>query len=286
MSQASRHALGSALRAVPGARLLSHAVRSGLEALRPFPLPAYKASPPAIGADDPMGSFLPPTAATLAEAAMSEEAANFVSSVLEKLKPSLEINASRYYYRYGRARYGRHWRYADLPTVLWAAAMLLRPERYLEIGVRQGRSAAVVGAVSPRSEIYGFDLWLADYGGEPNPGPDFVRSELRASGHAGAVELVSGDSKETLPAFLRRHRDLYFDVITIDGDKSVRGFASDLAHALPRLKLGGIVVTDDLPLVPTLRRVWRRVVEDDTRYAAWEFALSGKGGVAAAVRVG
>ena len=233
-----------------------------------------------------MGSFLPPTVATLAEAAMSDEAANFVSSVLEKLTPSHEISASRYYYRFGRARYGRHWRYADLHTVLWAAAMLLRPQRYLEVGVRQGRSAAVVGAVAPRCEIYGFDLWLPDYAGEPNPGPDFVRDELRAAGHAGPVELVTGDSKRTLPAFLNAHREFYFDIVTIDGDKSVRGFASDLAHALPRLKLGGIVVTDDLPLVPALRRVWRRAVEDDARYSPWEFALSGKGGVAAAVRVG
>ena len=72
--------------------------------------------------------------------------------------------------------------------------------------------------------------------------------------------------------------------MSIDGDKSVRGIASDFANALPRLKLGGIVVFDDLAVKPVLRRVWDRVVRNNHRYVDWEFD-SGTHGVAAAVRV-
>ena len=97
--------------------------------------------------------------------------------------------------------------------------------------------------VRPQCAIYGFDLWVPDYAGGPNPGPEFVQEELARVGHEGDLVLESGDSRTTLPAFLERHPDLYFDVITIDGDKSVPVVASDYANALPRLKIGGVVVT-------------------------------------------
>jgi hypothetical protein len=72
-------------------------------------------------------------------------------------------------------------------------------------------------------------------------------------------------------------------MITIDGDKSVRGFAGDMAVALPRLKIGGVVLVDDLVVVPALRRVWHRVIEREPRFSSWEFAY-GDYGVAIAVR--
>ncbi len=72
--------------------------------------------------------------------------------------------------------------------------------------------------------------------------------------------------------------------MTIDGDKTVGGFAGDLACALPRLKLGGVLAVDELAVVPALRRVWRRVIERDARFVSWEFVDAGYG-VAVAVRV-
>lgn len=94
---------------------------------------------------------------------------------------------------------------------------------------------------------------------------------------------MSGDSRRTLAAFLERHPALFFELMTLDGDKSVRGFARDLASALPRLKVGGVLIVDDLAVVPALRRVWHRVIERDKRFVSWEFIDAGYG-VAAAVR--
>ena len=77
-------------------------------------------------------------------------------------------------------------------------------------------------------------------------------AELRAAGHHGKVELLSGLSQQTVPAFLHQHPGLYFDLITIDGAKTVMEVAGDFANALPRLRVGGVVVFDDLPIFPHL----------------------------------
>lgn len=214
---------------------------------------------------------------------MSEEAATAVAPVLDRLTPSEQSQSVQSLYRKAREKFGPHWRYADLLTALWAAATFLQPKSYFEIGMLRGRSAAVVGSLSPDCAIYGFDLWIQGYAGADNLGPDFVRGELRKAGHAGQVTLVSGDSRETVPAFLREHPGLYFDLINVDGDHSVTGAAVDLANTLPRLKVGGIVVMDDVRWSPPLLRVWERSVKQSKCFATWEFTDAGFG-IAAAVR--
>ena len=273
-----------ALRGVPGFRRVARSLRAGWQRRRPFPRPRYLDSTPRIGGDDPWHPFFPPTAGTVGSAAISEEAADFVMNVLDKLTPTEDHVAEAFYYSWSRAKFGEHLRYADLLTTLWAAATFVQPANYLEVGVHRGRGCAVVGSACPDVAIYGFDLWDPDYVGRENPGPDFVRDELRAVGHTGDVVLVPGDSRKTLPAFLRERPQLSFGLITIDGDKSVRGFGGDVAAALPRLQLGGVLIVDDLAVVPVLRRVWRAVIEQDRRFLSWEFA-DGAHGVAVAVRM-
>ena len=263
---------------------LTYRMRVAWWKVRPFQLPKYSADTPTVGRGGPMDFHLAPTAATIGAAAMSEEAAAEVAAVADKLTPDDNLLAVRFRYAWARDQYGKHWRFADLPMTLWAASTLLHPTAYLEIGVWRGRSAAVVGTVAPDCAIYGFDMWIPGYGGSENLGPEFVKGELKLIGHTAKVVLVSGDSRQTLPAFLREHPDLYFDLITIDGDKSIGGAASDFAAALPRLKVGGIVVYDDMPSLPRLRRIWNKVIESDFRYVHWEFH-NATFGVAAAVRI-
>ena len=246
-------------------------------------MPRYIPDAPRTGGTTSLDPFFPPNALTLASTAMSEEAAHAVMTVLDKLTPSNEIAAQQLFYRWGETKFGRHWRFADMTTVLWAAATLVQPDSYLEIGVHRGRSSAVVANTRPTCAIYGFDLWIEGYGGMDNPGPEFVQGELRAVGHRGSLELASGNSHKTVPAFLREHPDLYFDLITVDGDHSFLGGAIDIANVLPRLKIGGIVVFDDITVAPALLVVWERLVKQDDRYASWEFTDDAYG-VAAAIR--
>lgn len=251
--------------------------------VRPFPLPRYRRPTPRMDGDHPWNPFLPPTAATLAAAALSANAADYVAGFFDRLTPSPHNDASRYLYRLSQAKFGEHWRFADILRTLWAACTLIQPKTYLEIGVWRGRSAALVAELCPACDIYGFDLWIPDYAGAENPGPEFVRGELKNVGHTGKVELISGDSKQTLPAFLAQHPDLFFDVISLDGDKSIVGAGSDYANALPRLRVGGIALTDDLAGNPHLWRIWNKLIKRDRRYVSWEFIDAGFG-VAAAIR--
>jgi predicted O-methyltransferase YrrM len=249
----------------------------------PLPSPRYLQETPAID-DGGKGLYYRLTAETLGTAALAPEAKDFVLDVIGRLTPIDELEVLRAKMRAGLEKFGTHWRYANLHTVLSTASYFLQPAEYLEIGVRRGYSAAVVAAMCPSSNIYGFDLWVEDYVDVPNPGPDFVRKELANVGHEGTTTLVSGDSKATVPQFLAEHPDLFFDMVTVDGVKSLRGAASDFVHTLPRLKIGGVAVYDDLPVKPLLRRVWNRMVRDDHRFVTWEF-LDGDLGVAAAIRV-
>lgn len=278
-----------AIRRVPAARSLARSVRRGLTQLRPMPMPAYVSGTPDTRGATALESYFPPTISTLAEAALAPETAERVVALLKRLTPTDDTRGQELFYQWAQARFGQHWRYADITTVLAAAAILLQPKAYLEIGVRRGRSAATVVSCAPECAIYGFDLWMSGYGGllapDANPGPDFVRGELAAAGHRGEVTLISGDSRQTVPRLLAERTDLYFDLINVDGDHSTRGAARDLANVLPRLKVGGIIVFDDISSAPWLADVWRWYIKDDGRYRSWEYDEAGAG-VAAAIRVG
>jgi predicted O-methyltransferase YrrM len=88
-----------------------------------------------------------------------------------------------------------------------------------------------------------------------------------------------------LPRLFSQRPDLTFDLITVDGDHSPRGAARDLQDVLPRLRIGGVLVFDDIshPQHPKLLEIWRRVVVAERRYSTWHFDDVGYG-VAVAVR--
>lgn len=207
-----------------------------------------------------------------------------VLKILDLLEADDYINFLKSYYDEGLKRFGRLWRYADILSVLYAVSSILRPVSYLEIGVRRGRSMAMVGANCPHCHLVGFDLWEGVYAGIPNPGPDFVRNELKKTGYFGEMELIKGDSHITVPDYFKK-KDDYFDVITVDGDHSEKGAKQDLVTVLPRLKIGGIIVFDDIchPSHSYLDRVWDRVVGRDPRFLSWKFSELGYG-IAMAIR--
>ncbi|HVN31929.1 MAG TPA: class I SAM-dependent methyltransferase [Thermoanaerobaculaceae bacterium] len=258
--------------------LVRLACRLGLaEANRPLgSVPATVFAPP------DGGSWYAPVmlpAESLGARATSAACARGVLATLERLEPDAYAAYVCAYYREGLARFGDGWLYADILTALHAAAELVRPKSYLEIGVRRGRSLAVVAAVCPECDILGFDLWLPGYAGMPNPGPEFVGSELKKIGHRGRLHLVSGDSHATVPRYLRDNPEAQFDVVTVDGDHSRRGATLDLRQVMPRIKIGGVLVFDDIchPDFRHLRQVWKTRVVSRREFASWEFTALGYG---------
>jgi hypothetical protein len=156
---------------------------------------------------------------------------------------------------------------------------LLAPKRYLEIGVRRGRSVAAVVSANPECALVMFDMWVAGYAGMENPGPDFVRQELKHIGHCGDMKFIDGDSHVTVPLYLARNPDESFDLITVDGDHTPEGAVQDLCDVLPRLKIGGAIIFDDVchPIHPELGKVWHDVVASDPRYSAFTYSDCGYG---------
>jgi len=150
-------------------------------------------------------------------------------------------------------------RYWDLACALNVLARTIEPRRYLEIGVRRGKSMVQVAAAAPRCHIVGIDLWIQPYGGVDNPGPDFVRREIQAAGHTGVLDFISGDSQAVLPQFVRENPAIRFDIVTVDGDHSDEGAWADLRNVAPLVERGGYLLFDDL-IHPahTLGPVWQQ----------------------------
>ncbi len=183
------------------------------------------------------------------------------------------------YLREGIAKFGKDWRFADIVSVLLCLTDLIRPRRYLEIGVRRGRSASAVASRAPDVAMVLCDMWIQNYAGIDNPGPELVQSQLEAIGHRGGHEFLSGSSHVEIPKYLQAHPDIFFDLITVDGDHSRVGAAQDLANVLPRLSIGGAVVFDDIshPKHPELAEVWQTLVAGDKRFSSFAFTALGYG---------
>jgi predicted O-methyltransferase YrrM len=205
--------------------------------------------------------------------------AQTVLNITQKLEPDDYLTHIRNFYREGILRFGDSWQYADILTTLCAATKFGRPRRYLEIGVRRGRSLAIVAAQQKDCEIYGFDMWVENYAGMPNPGVDFVKSEMLKLGHRGKVELITGDSHATVPEFFKNNPDLFFDLITVDGDHSEEGAAQDIRDVLPHLTVGGMIVFDDIchPAHPELKGVWQKEIGENPEFASYLYEDLGFG---------
>ena len=112
-----------------------------------------------------------------------------------------------------------------------------------------------------------------------NPGPNFVDQELARLGHRGRREFVSGDSRVSVPEYFSSHSDCYFDIITVDGDHSVRGARIDIKNCMSRLKVGGVIVFDDTCNVshPGLNEVWNACISRSPNFSSIVFNEVGFG---------
>lgn len=202
-----------------------------------------------------------------------------IVAILQRLVPDEYIEFMVQYYQQGLKKFGEYWGYIDQLTVLYAATKLLEPENYLEIGVFRGRSMSVVASLAPDCNLYGFDLWIENYSDLENPGADFVGSQLKRVGYRGQPVLISGKTQETIPEFLNTHSDLFFDLITVDGDHTEAGARADLENVLPRVKLGGVLVFDDIthPQHLWLERIWDEVVGANPNFISAKYTEVGHG---------
>ena len=198
---------------------------------------------------------------------------------LDKLSSDNYLEFLKNFYQNGLEKYGDSWVYADILTVLYGISNFLNIESYLEIGVRRGRSLSIVAGLNPKAKLVGADMWIQAYSGMENPGPDFVESELKKVGFQGEVSWLNGNSRKTIPAYFKKNPNVYFDLITVDGDHSKIGAAADLRNVIPHLKIGGVLVFDDIVSQehPYLLKVWEKEVKLTGRFMTYEFTEVGLG---------
>jgi len=150
----------------------------------------------------------------------------------------------------------------DKVTNIWLIlaylAKVIKPERYMELGVRRGYSMAIVGARRPTAQLIGFDMWIPEYAGEPNPGPEFVMAEMLKTGHKGKIEFVDGDCAVTVPA---HDNSILTPLILADAAHDETGVYRDIINCMPHLAPGGYLVVDDL--------------QDAAVKAGWDRAING-----------
>jgi predicted O-methyltransferase YrrM len=156
--------------------------------------------------------------------------------------------------------------------ILGAYTTLAKPKTYLEIGTRRGHSVCMVSFCTQEPiNTYCFDLWVDNYAGEPNPGPNFVLNEFNKVNPSNSIiQFITGDSAITIPQFLMPNK--LIDMIFVDGDHSSNGASIDLRNVINHIPIGGLLVFDDIacPQCPTLLNVWREFIKNYKNFEPFE----------------
>lgn len=223
---------------------------------------------------------------TLAKIASKISTWEEILSFHGQLVTDIYIQETDAFYRQALETYKEDWTYLDLVNVLYTATKLVKPKNYLEIGVRRGRSACVVVRGNSEVNIYAFDMWIENYAGVENPGPNYVSQQLKEHGHTGEVTFIDGNSRKTIPQFFDENPEIMFDLINVDGDHSDEGAKIDLDNVISRLNIGGVLVFDDIshPQLKSLYQVWKTFIQENPNLAFYEFNENGNG-VAFAIRL-
>jgi ADP-heptose:LPS heptosyltransferase/predicted O-methyltransferase YrrM len=162
----------------------------------------------------------------------------------------------------------------NIHVALAFLARLLRPERYLEVGVRTGGSMVqVLHNGSPRLAL-AVDQWMGSYAGMSNT-LSFTRQQFanyqKRSGNATKITYVRGSSHKVLKRLIAQK--MMFDLITIDGDHTREGAWEDLEDAVNLLGVRGAIVFDDITH-PSHRDLYTLVHRLKLRYPEFSILLN------------
>jgi len=130
-----------------------------------------------------------------------------------------------------------------LYSVLTSLAIWQKPKTYLEIGVNEGKSLKTILDDCRPDFITLCDIWGNMYGGAGRGGHEHIEKILKTMNYKNDVEFIDGDSRVELP---KKIGELEYDLILVDGDHSYNGAWIDLWNAWKMLKVGGVIVFDDL----------------------------------------
>jgi SAM-dependent methyltransferase len=158
-------------------------------------------------------------------------------------------NLNDYYYRELLELAERGYFFETWMVENWIGAEM-SPRRILEIGTRNGGS--LIALLKPYRDYTGvkavcFDIWT-DPDKRVNRGsPKKVQGNLRHMGiPSDFIEFISGDSKVTVPEYVRTHPGAKFDYVLVDGGHDHETAAADLQNVEGLVAPGGVLIFDDI----------------------------------------
>ena len=119
-----------------------------------------------------------------------------------------------------------------------------KPKTILEVGFNAGHSACCFLNASPNATMYTFDV--CQYG--------FEKQGLQVLQQYFNIQLIEGNSKETLPKWLEEN-NILFDLMFIDGDHRYPTALSDINTSIPFLSSKGHIIVDDAELEPVTNAI-------------------------------
>jgi len=159
--------------------------------------------------------------------------------ILKQLNPG-DTYYDNYMWHYKKRRNS----FVDYYHLLWNMGASLPINRILEIGCRTGISACQL--LASKISFEGVKLTLFDLFGDGFLSPNLVLRNLKAIGFpAEQVEIIKGDSLQTVPAYIETKPEPY-DYVLVDGNHDWKYAQKDLENVLPLIKKGGILFFDDI----------------------------------------
>jgi hypothetical protein len=191
------------------------------------------------------------------------EIAKETERILDMLEPDLHLATIKRFLHYGITDIR-----LIIRNIIYTGSLVKNDvNTYLEIGVRRGYSMAMVGYNSDVT-IHGIDPWIANYGGAPNPGPEFVKQQMKRVNHTGELVLFSNYSNVVLPDLPDN-----YDLITIDGDHSYEGAMYDLRQCINKFNL--FLLIDDIDIDKDVRQAWLDIQKEYPDFYYHEFDMVG-----------
>jgi predicted O-methyltransferase YrrM len=172
-----------------------------------------------------------------------------------------------------RNRKGMFW--WDMHCVLSLVGDILKPKRYLEIGVRRFAATAIILKTCCIELATCVDVWNNNYSNLPNDFESALLIVHHIKENTGVqVEAIQGKSEEVLPKFIVEKR--MYDLIVVDGDHNPDSCFNDLMLSSKLLSESGVVLVDDLGNEPCyeLNAVVKEFCEEEL-FSPIYFKLSG-----------
>ena len=146
-----------------------------------------------------------------------------------------------------------------------------KPKRIAEIGVRAGYSAWSFLQACPKAEYFGYDANNGQHGGEGGEDGSFALwADTILTSYKYSLEFVDTQGIEVLEI-----SDI--DFFHVDGDHSVEGVMHDLDLAYGAIKVGGVILVDDITFINDVRNGAARWMAENREKIRNEFRPSMRG---------